>query len=94
MATATALSDKPEPNLFAVAVEQFNIAADVLNLDEGIRKQREEVGAVNVRTDLFAHVDGLVDLPDAVLRCPCLSASPTRDGLADGHAIGHTLPLP
>ena len=33
-----ALADTQEPDLFAVAVEQFNIAADVLDLEDGIRR--------------------------------------------------------
>ncbi|HYJ12961.1 MAG TPA: Glu/Leu/Phe/Val dehydrogenase [Thermomicrobiales bacterium] len=37
MSPSTAMAERPEPDLFAVAVEQFNIAADVLNLEEDIR---------------------------------------------------------
>lgn len=39
--SSTTVADVPasvEPDLFAVAVEQFNIAADVLGLDDGIRR--------------------------------------------------------
>ena len=51
-----------EPDLFAVAVEQFNIAADVIDLDEGIRRilshcQRELTVSFPVEMD-----DGSVEV--------------------------------